>query len=83
MLHRNRTDAFERIDDFGGILCRTVVGNDDFVGQAGLRQRGFEHQFQRVRAVVGGDDQRGSDVAVAFVEFDVFVIRTLRVGGAI
>ena len=33
--------AADELDDFGGVLARTVVGDDDFVGPAGLRERGF------------------------------------------
>ena len=48
----------------GGFGTRAVVGYQHFVGHFGLRQYGEEHQFEAVRGIVSGDDERSLHVVL-------------------
>ena len=63
-----------------GIVARAVVGHNHFLRQHALRQHRTQHGFQRVGAVVRGDDERHGEPLVGLVQLDVFVVGAAGVG---
>ncbi len=70
--------AADELDDFGGVLARPSYRDDDFVGRRVARVR-----IQTSSSASDGCrwyNQGDADIAVALVKFDIFVVRTLRIG---
>ena len=55
--HRNGRDPFEMPHDVAGGHTRSVVGDEDFVGQHGLLHHTVETQIEGAGPIVGGNKQ--------------------------